>query len=165
MDLLWTPWRYDFISRTDRTDTGCVFCSILGARSRDRDNFVIHRGRTSSVILNLYPYTVGHLLIIVERHISSLVEASRQELGEMIAIAQQCEAALQAEYRPEGFNLGFNLGRMAGAGVENHLHMHVLPRWCGDANFLSVISETRLMPEELPKTYQRLLPHFKDFQS
>jgi ATP adenylyltransferase len=165
MDRLWTPWRYDFISRIDRTDTGCVFCRILDARDRDGENFVLHRGRTSSVILNLYPYTVGHLLIIVNRHISSLIEASRQELADVIELAQRCEAALKAEYRPEGFNLGFNLGKMAGAGVENHLHMHVLPRWCGDANFLSVISETRILPEELPATYRRLLPYFRDFQS
>jgi ATP adenylyltransferase len=163
MDRLWTPWRYDFVSGAARTDEGCVFCSILSDPARDEENFVLCRGSSTAVILNLYPYTVGHLLILAARHIAALADANRSELDEIIGWAQRCETALQAEYRPDGFNLGFNLGRMAGAGVENHLHMHVLPRWAGDANFLSVISETRTLPEALPKTYARLLPRFRAF--
>lgn len=163
MDRLWTPWRYDFVSRAARADQGCVFCRILSDPEGDRENFVLCRGASTAVILNLYPYTVGHLLIIAARHIAALADATRQELQEIIALAQHSEAALKAEYRPEGFNMGFNLGKMAGAGVENHLHMHVLPRWTGDANFISVVSETRILPEELPQTYQRLLPRFRTF--
>lgn len=162
MDRLWTPWRYDFVTKSAPAGTGCAFCSILADPEKDRENFVLCRGPLTALILNLYPYTVGHMLILANRHIPSLVEAAAPELHEMIEMAQRCQAALQREYRPEGFNLGFNLGKMAGAGIEHHLHMHVLPRWTGDANFLSVISETRVLPEELPKTYERLVRHFRD---
>jgi ATP adenylyltransferase len=160
MDRLWTPWRYDFVSRAARTDEGCVFCRLLSARTQDRENFVLYRGAAAAVILNLYPYTVGHMLILAERHIAALADAAPHELAEIITLARHCESALTAEYRPDGFNMGINLGRMAGAGVAGHLHMHVLPRWSGDANFLSVVSETRILPEELPQTYNRLLPRF-----
>ncbi len=112
------------------------------------------------VILNLFPYTSGHMLIVANRHIPFLADADSQELHEMMELAQRCESALQAEYQPDGFNLGFNLGRAAGAGVASHLHMHVVPRWTGDGNFLSTVSETRELPEELPQTWQRLAPHF-----
>jgi ATP adenylyltransferase len=161
MDRLWTPWRYDYISRIDPADTRCVFCRILTEPERDEDNFVLFRGESLFVLLNLFPYTSGHLLISANRHISSLGEASKQELHGFMETARLCESSLQSEYHPEGFNMGFNLGRMAGAGVAHHLHMHVLPRWAGDANFLSVISETRVLPEVLSRTYQRLLPYFR----
>ncbi len=164
MDRLWTPWRYDFVSGAVHKEGGCVFCRILSNAAQDRQNFVLFRGPLTAVILNLYPYTVGHLLILARRHIAALSEANREELDEMILLAQRCEAALKSEYRPEGFNMGFNLGKTAGAGVEHHLHMHVLPRWTGDANFLSVVSETRVLPEDLQKTYERLLPHFTDLE-
>jgi ATP adenylyltransferase len=142
-----------------------VFCSLLADRTRDEENYILHRGANAAVILNLYPYTVGHLLILANRHIASLADASQPELNEIIETARNCELALRAEYHPEGFNLGLNLGKMAGAGVEKHLHMHILPRWTGDANFLSVVSETRVLPEELPRTYQRLLLHFRALSS
>ncbi len=162
MDRLWTPWRFDYISRIDHSDTRCVFCRILSEPERDRENFVVVRGKSLFVILNLFPYTAGHMLIVANRHIASLDEAEQGELHAFVETARTCEAALRAEYQPEGFNLGFNIGRAAGAGVEHHLHMHVLPRWAGDGNFVSVISETRVLPEELPRTYQRLLPHFHE---
>jgi len=162
MDRLWTPWRYDYISRIDPADTRCVFCRILAEPEKDEQNFVLFRGESLFVLLNLFPYTSGHLLIAANRHISSLGKTSKQELHGFMDTALRCESALQSEYHPEGFNMGFNLGRMAGAGVAHHLHMHVLPRWAGDANFLSVISETRVLPEDLPKTYQRLLPYFRN---
>ena len=128
-------------------------------------NFLLFRGRASYVILNLFPYTSGHLLIVANRHISSLSEASSEELHEIIELGRLCEDALRQEYHPDGFNMGFNLGRAAGAGVEHHLHMHVLPRWAGDSNFVSVVGETRVLPEELPTTYQRLLPYFKQYSA
>jgi ATP adenylyltransferase len=159
MDHLWTPWRFDYIKNLKRPSEACVFCSIL-LESNDGQNFVLHRGTFSYAVLNLYPYTAGHTLIVANRHIAFLRDARNEELHEFLELAQRCEKALDAEYRPEGFNVGFNLGRAAGAGVENHLHMHILPRWTGDSNFVSVVSETRVLPEELPTTYQRLLPHF-----
>ncbi len=159
MDRLWTPWRFDYISRIGHTETGCVFCKVLSEQN-DRENLVVCRGRSAFVILNLFPYTSGHMLIVANRHIPFLRDAAAHELHEMIELAQRCESALRAEYQPDGFNLGFNLGRAAGAGVASHLHMHVLPRWAGDGNFLSTVSETRVLPEELPQTWQRLTPHF-----
>jgi ATP adenylyltransferase len=159
MDRLWTPWRFEYLRTVDHV-SGCVFCQIL-KEDRDVDNHVLLRSRNSFVILNLYPYTSGHLLIVLNRHISFLGEASLEELHEIIDLSQRCEAALRREYRPNGFNLGFNLGRAAGAGIEHHLHMHVLPRWVGDSNFVSVVGETRVLPEELSATYQRLLPYFR----
>ena len=159
MDRLWTPWRFDYISSIDHTESGCVFCRILSER-RDRDNLVLFRGKSLYVVLNLYPYTTGHVLVVTNRHIPFLSDASDLELHEFLELGRACEQALRSEYRPDGFNLGFNLGRSAGAGVEHHLHMHMLPRWTGDSNFVSVIAETRILPEDLPRTYERLRPYF-----
>jgi len=159
MDRLWTPWRFDYIRTLDHSDRGCVFCDIL-ADDRDHANLVLYRGTALFVILNLFPYTCGHLLVVANRHIPSLREASTAELHEFLETAQTCELALEREYKPDGFNMGFNIGRAAGAGVDHHLHLHVLPRWVGDANFISVVSETRVLPEQLSQTYARLLPHF-----
>ncbi len=131
------------------------------SESRDADNFLVYRGTHAFVILNLFPYTSGHVLCVANRHVPSLGDASAEELHEIIDLSQTCERALRQEYHPDGVNLGFNLGRAAGAGVEHHLHMHVLPRWVGDSNFVSVVGETRVLPEELPVTYERLLPYFK----
>ncbi len=159
MDRLWTPWRFDYISKIDHSDRDCVFCQIL-SEERDEENFVLCRGKALFVLLNLFPYTSGHVLVVANRHIASLSDATREELHAFLEVAQVCEQALKHEYKPDGFNMGFNLGRAAGAGVDRHLHMHVLPRWTGDANFLSVVSETRVLPEDLRQTYTRLLPHF-----
>jgi ATP adenylyltransferase len=159
MDRLWSPWRFDYISSIGQSPSSCVFCDIL-ADDRDEENFVLRRGRNSFALLNLYPYTSGHILIVANRHIPFLRDARTEELHEFLELAQRCEMALQIEYSPDGYNMGLNLGRAAGAGVAHHLHMHVLPRWTGDANFVSVIGETRVLPEDLPKTYRRLLPHF-----
>lgn len=160
MDRLWTPWRFDYIrSLSPDAAGGCVFCQIL-SESRDRENLVLRRGKNAFVILNLFPYTSGHILVVLNRHIPFLRDAQLEELHELLELAQRCEQALHSEYKPEGFNVGFNLGRAAGAGVAHHLHMHILPRWTGDSNFVSVVAETRVLPEDLPRTYQRLLPHF-----
>jgi len=158
MDRLWTPWRFDYISKVDQASS-CAFCRIL-KESDDDANLVLFRGNHLFVILNLFPYTTGHLLIVANRHISFLSEASSDELQEIITTGQQCEHALRQEYHPNGYNLGFNLGRAAGAGIDHHLHMHVLPRWVGDSNFVSVVGETRILPEELATTRRRLLPYF-----
>ena len=158
MDRLWTPWRFEYIRNADQA-TSCVFCQML-QEARDAANLVLFRGKHSFVILNLFPYTSGHLLCVANRHISYLEDAHPEELHEIIETSRKCEIALRREYHADGLNLGFNLGRAAGAGVEHHLHMHVLPRWVGDSNFVSVVGETRVLPEELPDTYKRLLPYF-----
>jgi ATP adenylyltransferase len=160
MDRLWTPWRFDYISKIDPSSARCVFCEIL-ADNRDAENFILHRGRSAFVILNLFPYTSGHVLVVADRHIATLEDATQEELHEFLEAAQACERALRKEYHPDGFNIGFNIGRAAGAGVDRHLHMHVLPRWTGDSNFLSVVAETRVLPEDIPQTYKRLLPYFR----
>ena len=161
MDSLWTPRRFEYI-RTADLEPSCVFCNILN-EERDASNFVLYRGRCAFVLLNLFPYTSGHILVVANRHISLLNDASPEEMQEIILLGRRCEHALQQEYKPQGYNLGFNLGRAAGAGVEHHLHMHVLPRWIGDSNFASVVGETRVLPEELPITHKRLLPYFNSF--
>jgi ATP adenylyltransferase len=160
MDRLWTPWRFDYISKVDQVDT-CVFCRMLG-ESDDQANHILHRGPNTFLVMNLFPYTSGHLLIVSNRHISSLSDASEEALFEFISFSRHCENALRQEYHPNGFNMGFNVGRAAGAGIEQHLHMHVLPRWFGDSNFVSVIGETRILPESLDTTYERLCPYFKN---
>ncbi len=159
MDRLWTPWRFEYLRNADQAPA-CIFCQVA-QETRDDANLVLFHGNHSFVILNLFPYTSGHLLCVANRHISFLEDASPEELHEIIDTGRRCENALRQEYHPDGYNLGFNLGRAAGAGVEHHLHMHVLPRWVGDSNFVSVVGETRVLPEELPVTYKRLLPYFK----
>jgi len=162
MDRLWSPWRFEYIRTADQAPS-CVFCDVLQQQDRDADNFVLFRGAKAFVILNLFPYTSGHLLVVANRHISFLSEAAAPELHEIIDLSRKCEDALRREYHPDGYNLGFNIGRASGAGVEHHLHLHVVPRWVGDSNFVSVLGETRVLPEELPTTYKRLLPHFRNF--
>ncbi len=161
MENLWTPWRFQYL--TSRRDTSeCVFCRIGGDESaRDRDHLILRRGSHTFTLLNRFPYTSGHLLVATYRHIAWLEEATREELEAMAVEARRCEQALRRVYRPDGFNVGFNLGSCAGAGVAGHLHLHVVPRWIGDANFVSVVGETRVIPEELSTTWQKLLPHFQ----
>ena len=158
MDRLWSPWRYEYLRKPDQ-EGFCVFCTAL-QETDDVSHLVLFRGTHIFIILNLFPYNTGHLLLATKRHIAALSEAQAEELHEMIDLARRCEDALRREYRPHGFNLGFNIGRAAGAGVEHHLHMHILPRWIGDSNFVSVVGETRVLPEELPTTYRRLKPYF-----
>ena len=143
---------------------GCVFCAALD-RAGDgppRDpSLIVARGDTCFVILNLYPYSNGHVMVVTNRHIGSLAEASAAELGELMTMAQRAEAALTEAYRPHGLNLGINLGRPAGAGIPGHLHLHVVPRWDGDTNFMTVVGATRVVPETPPQTLERLVPIFE----
>jgi ATP adenylyltransferase len=153
MDHLWTPWRFQYITASggDR----CVFCCMWD-EERDQDNLVLLRGSQSFVVLNKFPYTSGHVMVVARRHISTLSQATELEMSEIMASARRLEGALQALYRPDGFNIGFNLGKSAGAGVAGHLHLHIVPRWQGDANFVSVLGETRVIPEDLKVTYEKL---------
>ncbi|MCS7315349.1 MAG: HIT domain-containing protein [Bryobacterales bacterium] len=155
MDYLWSPWRYQYVSREAPRE--CIFC-VKAAEQRDAENFVLARARHNFLLLNLYPYTTGHLMIAPYRHVATLAQADAETLEEMIRLAQLAEAALDEVYRPKGFNVGMNIGECAGAGVAGHIHMHVLPRWPADSNFLTTIGETRVLPEDLGTTYRRLLP-------
>lgn len=161
MDHLWSPWRYRYISEK-KTPERCVFCE-LGASdpSRDRENFVLHRGNLNFVVLNLFPYTTGHALVVPFAHIAQLPQISSESMAEMMALAQKLHQAIESTYHPEGYNLGMNLGKSAGAGIAEHLHLHFLPRWTGSSNFLTVIGETRVMPEDLAVTYDKLSPFFR----
>ena len=154
MDYLWTPWRFAYISGADRAPS-CVFCDKQSS-SDDAVEYVVHRGQHNYVVLNIFPYTVGHLLIVPYRHIASLVDATTEELVELMDLTRRSEQALREVYQPAGLNLGMNIGKAAGAGVAGHLHMHILPRWEADANFMSIIAETRLLPEELFVTWEKL---------
>ena len=159
MDYLWTPWRFAYITQVDQA-RGCVFCE-KAAQADDERNYVVYRGRKNLILLNIFPYTVGHLMIAPYRHIGTLEEGDRDEMGEMMELTCRAEAALRKIYRPHGMNLGMNIGKSAGAGVAGHIHMHVLPRWAADANFMSVIGETRVLPEELPATWGKLRKEFE----
>ncbi len=154
MDHLWTPWRYRYISKALPSD-GCIFCAKAAA-NRDAENYILHRGKLNFVLLNLFPYTNGHLMIAPYQHVATMAETPAATLTEMMQLARHAEINLSAVYRPDGFNVGVNLGVSAGAGVADHIHMHVVPRWTGDANFMSTIGETRVLPEELPATYEKL---------
>jgi ATP adenylyltransferase len=158
MDYLWTPWRYQYIVKTG--DPGeCVFCAAARAAD-DKMWLVVHRGERNFVILNRFPYTTGHIMVVPNEHVASMEEAADETLVELIRLARECERCLRSVYHPEGLNLGFNIGRSAGAGIAGHIHMHILPRWAGDTNFMTVVSETRVVPEDLDVTWSRLRAAF-----
>jgi ATP adenylyltransferase len=158
MDRLWSPWRYQYISKAGGAE-GCIFCQKAAAR-QDRDNLIVLRAEYNFVLLNLYPYTSGHLMIAPYAHVATLEEAEDLALAEMMLVAKRAEARLRSVYRAPGFNIGLNIGEYAGAGVAGHIHMHVVPRWAGDANFMSTIGETRVLPEALETTYEKLVAAF-----
>ena len=158
MEYIWSPWRYKYVASSD-DDRGCVFCRVQQQGS-DRENLIIHRASLNFVILNLFPYTSGHLMIVPYEHTASLASVGEPVTTEMMTLTKKAQMALQAEYRPDGFNIGMNLGQSAGAGVADHIHLHVVPRWAGDANFVSIIGETRVLPEDLATTYDRLEKYF-----
>jgi ATP adenylyltransferase len=157
MEHLWSPWRLAYITGT-RTDSGCVFCAALA--SPDADSLIVHRGRTCFVILNLFPYNNGHLMVIPNRHIAGLAAATPEERAELVELAAAAETALTEAYQPQGLNLGINLGKPAGAGILDHVHLHVVPRWNGDTNFMTVVGGARVLPEDLADTAARLRPVF-----
>ncbi|HTA51920.1 MAG TPA: HIT domain-containing protein [Candidatus Acidoferrum sp.] len=154
MDYLWTPWRYRYIADASKDDR-CIFCDALGADD-DRNTLIVLRCAKNFVILNRYPYTSGHVMVVPYEHVADLSAVDPTTLAEMMTLTQRVQSALARTYHPEGYNLGMNLGRAAGAGVIGHLHLHVLPRWGGDANFMTVVGETRVEPEDLATTYERL---------
>jgi ATP adenylyltransferase len=152
---LWAPWRMAWITASKAPATGCVFCSARDGRD-DRASLVLHRSEHAFLILNSFPYASGHLMAVINRHTGALVEADRRELADAMGLVQRAVTALSAEYRPDGFNVGLNQGRAAGAGIDDHLHIHVVPRWNGDSNFMSVLDDTRVLPETLDRTWERV---------
>jgi ATP adenylyltransferase len=164
VDVLWSPWRYSYIksgevNNSDAQDT-CVFCSILNNSATDEENFILHRAEFNFVILNIYPYISGHLMVIPYQHTAELTDLSKEVSDELMDLTKQTQRFIKEVYEPHGFNLGMNLGKAAGAGVAEHLHLHILPRWIGDANFMTAIGQTRTIPEDLPTTYQKLKPKY-----
>ena len=156
MDYLWTPWRFQYMAAAGQSNQSeCFFCDAI-ASNRDDETLIVHRGKKAFVILNRFPYTSGHAMIVPYAHVAELTLCEPGTLPEIMELAQKLETVYRAEYKPDGMNLGMNLGRAAGAGVAGHLHMHILPRWFGDSNFMTVTGETRVHPEELNTTYNRL---------
>ncbi len=155
MESLFTPWRYVWVTSPQKP-RGCLFCTAQKARRDGPGNWVLYRGRDNFVILNLFPYNNGHLMVVPNRHVRSLSRLRSEQLQEMMYLMQVCERSLRRLYRPQGFNLGMNLGKCSGAGIEAHLHMHLVPRWAGDTNFLSVMNGTRILPEALTSTFRKL---------
>jgi ATP adenylyltransferase len=154
MDYLWTPWRYAYITGADKT-SGCIFCELPKVGDDEKVG-IVYRGRSSFIILNTYPYTSGHVMVVPFAHLDQLEKLPTEAAHEMIELTQRMEQALRQAYRPEGINLGMNIGKAAGAGVAGHIHMHVLPRWTADSNFVSVVGETRILPETLQQTYAKI---------
>lgn len=154
MDRLWTPWRLSYVTDASTTTPACIFCAAVEAG--DTEPLVVHRGARAFVILNKFPYNNGHLMVVPVRHTGSLADLDDAELLEVMTLAREAERILTGVYRPHGFNLGINLGRPAGAGILDHLHLHVVPRWNGDTSFMTVFGDTRVLPEELPQTARRL---------
>ena len=156
MDYIWTPWRYQYMKEAAAGETTeCIFCDAA-ARKDDAETLIVHRAAKTFIILNRFPYTSGHVMIVPYAHVGELHLCDPETLGEMMLLARRMETAFRANYKPDGMNLGMNLGRAAGAGVAGHLHLHALPRWIGDSSFMTVTGETRVHPEDLKTTYERL---------
>jgi ATP adenylyltransferase len=162
VDYLWSPWRYRYLTSAKKPE-GCVFCRIA-ADSHDEENLIVHRATHNFVVLNRFPYTSGHLMIVPYVHSPSLAQIEEPAALELMTLVRLSERHLSAVYRPEGLNIGMNIGESAGAGIAGHIHMHVLPRWHGDANFMTTIAETRVLPEDLDATWKRLHEVFRGGQ-
>ena len=162
MDILWTPWRLEYILGAKQPN--CVLCQkVHSDLEKEEENLLLYRGAHCFIILNLYPYNNAHLMVVPYVHESQLTELKPEVMREMGDLTQRSLALLKATYRPDGFNLGMNLGKVAGAGIDDHLHQHIVPRWNGDTNFMPVISQTRTMPELLTDTYKKLKQKAGDF--
>ena len=156
MDYIWTPWRYGYVTTAANTENPdlCVFCEL--PKLPDKDANIVYRGKHCFVILNNFPYTSGHVMVVPFAHLDQLQKLPEAAAGEMMTLSQRMEGVLRQLYSPHGINLGMNVGRAAGAGVAGHIHMHVVPRWSGDSSFMTVIGETRVLPEALEVTWERI---------
>jgi ATP adenylyltransferase len=157
---IWAPWRLPYVKDAAKDkEEECIFCASPGADD-DEAKLIVHRGERCYVMLNLFPYTNGHLMIAPFEHVATLQELDADTLAEMMALAQRAMRVLEERYAPHGYNLGFNQGRVAGAGFEHHIHMHVVPRWAGDTNYMPVIADTKVMPQTLEESYEALRGSF-----
>jgi len=155
MKTMWAPWRIEYI--LDKKDEGCVFCNALSKN----DDLTLFKGKLSMVVMNKFPYINGHLLVAPVKHISNLNDLKKNEKADLLELVDKSIGILKLAMKPDGFNVGLNLGKVAGAGIEEHLHFHIVPRWFGDTNALSVFADLRVIPEHLKATYNNLKPHFE----
>ncbi len=162
MDYLWTPWRYAYIKAAGSVE-GCVFCELLNLGDDEKAR-IVHRGQHCFMVLNTFPYTSGHVMAVPYAHVDQLQKLAPEAAREMIDLAQKTETILHELYKPDGINLGMNIGAAAGAGVAGHIHMHILPRWVADANFMTVVGETRVLPEVLEETWKRMTAAFQQIK-
>ena len=160
MERLWTPWRLSYVTGAGGGG-GCLFCEAAAEPAGEHQPLVLLRRPSAYVILNRYPYNNGHLMVVTARHVATLRDATREERSELMELTRHAEMALEEAYTPQGINVGINLGRPAGAGVVDHLHVHLVPRWNGDTSFMSVVGHVRVLPEELGQTAERLRPVFE----
>jgi ATP adenylyltransferase len=158
---IWAPWRLPYVKDASKDEAEeCIFCAAPAAAD-DEANLIVHRGERCFVILNKFPYTNGHLMVAPYEHLATLPEVDAEAIAELMALAQQAMVALEDRYAPHGYNVGFNQGRVAGAGFEHHIHMHVVPRWGGDTNYMPVLADTRVMPQTLEQSYEALRGAFE----
>ena len=158
MKQLWAPWRMEYV-KSEKSDE-CIFCSLPKA-NEDTKNYILHRGQSAFIIMNIFPYNSAHVMVSPFRHIGCLTAQNGDESKEMNSLTLGAIEILRALINPEGFNVGYNIGKAAGAGYDEHIHCHIVPRWTGDTNFMPVLGETKVHPEHLKTTYKKLLPHFK----
>ena len=158
MKQLWAPWRMEYV-KSEKSDE-CIFCSLPKA-NEDTKNYILHRGQSAFIIMNIFPYNSAHVMVSPFRHIACLTAQNADESKEMNSLTLKAIEILRAVINPEGFNVGYNIGKAAGAGYDEHIHCHIVPRWTGDTNFMPVLGETKVHPEHLKTTYKKLLPHFK----
>jgi ATP adenylyltransferase len=162
MDKLWSPWRSKYIdSFKEESKTGCIFCDAKDQDINDDSTLLVHKGKFSFVVLNLYPYNGGHLMIVPYRHLDNFIDLSEEELTEIMNLTKNALKALEMESKPQGFNFGANLGRAAGAGIDTHLHFHIVPRWIGDSNFMPVIGEIKVISQDLLDMKNKLVKQFE----
>ena len=163
MERLWSPWRARYIaSGVDSQRDGCVFCEMASDPAHDESNFLLHRAEHAFIVLNLYPYITGHLLIVPYLHTADFDSAPKNITDELMDLTKRSQTALREVYSPSGFNMGMNLGAVAGAGIVDHMHIHLLPRWGGDTNFMTTVADARVLPEDLATTYSKLRPKFAE---
>jgi ATP adenylyltransferase len=162
MERLCTPWRMKYVTSSDKKIDGCIFCAMFkDASTQDRENLLVYRGQNIFTVMNLYPYNSGHLMVLPQQHVAALTDVPFQVQAEIMAMTSYLTGLLTDIMNPDGFNVGINLGRAAGAGIDTHLHLHVVPRWNGDSNFMPVVGQTRILPEELPATYEKITAYIK----
>jgi len=166
MEKLWSPWRSKYIEsfKTDEDKSKCIFCQMMDLNINDLENLVIDRGDYTITVLNLYPYNNGHLMIIPKRHTNDFSGLTKEELSECFMKLQLAEKALTKVLSPHGFNIGANIGRIAGAGIEEHIHFHIVPRWSGDSNFMPVIGDVKVISQDLAETKSKLLIAYNDLK-